>query len=243
MRGWGVRATLIALVAVLGVGAVVLAASSSPEAFSSRAGSSDGRSCGGILGLMPPKHPVTPNQLAASNAVVQRVIDDLVVTDAEGRSLDWPALSEGRPVVIVFIKVGCPCSVEFEPYFHRLAEAYRGAVRFVGIIDGDGARARRYAETNSVPYPIIADPETRLIGRFDAKNGGYAALLRPEGIVAGFWPGFSRDAMADLGRRIAGLVSVAEHAIDTRGLPVKLTTGCPFDLPPVDRASDGIAGR
>jgi hypothetical protein len=133
-------------------------------------------------------------------------------------------------MVIVFIKDGCPCSVEFEPYFHRLYEAYRDAARFLGVIDGDQGTARRYTIANSVPYPVVADPDERLIGRFAAKNGGYAALLDSGGVVAGFWPGFSENAMSELGRRISRLAGVAERPILTAGLPKALTTGCPFDL-------------
>jgi hypothetical protein len=145
--------------------------------------------------------------------------------------MNWAVLSEGRPVLLVFIKNGCPCSVEFERYFHRLYEVYRGTTRFFGIIDGDPPIAGRYAATNSVPYPVIADPDAHLIGRFGAKNGGYAALLDAEGVVAGFWPGFSEEAMSDLGRRISRLAGVVERPIETAGLPRSLTTGCPFDIP------------
>jgi hypothetical protein len=222
-----VRATLAVALGLLSAAAFALEASLDE---SRRLGStgSKGEPCEGVLRLAAPKHYVTPSQLAASNAMVRRVVDDFAVTSAGGQRLDWPALSGGEAVVVVFVKNGCPCSVEFEPYFHRLFEAYRDTTRFIGVIDGDPSTARRYAETNSVPYPVIADPEKRLIGRFEARNGGYAALLAPEGTVVGFWPGFSQGAMSDLGRRISVLARVAERPIDTAGLPRNLTTGCPF---------------
>jgi hypothetical protein len=156
-------------------------------------------------------------------------VNDITAITADGQRLDWPALSAGKAVVLIFIKDGCPCSIRFEPYFHRLYEAYRGTVGFVGVIDGEGVTARSYAAANAVPYKLIADPDARLMDRFDAKNGGYAALLDAGGVVVGFWPGFSVDAMADLGRRIALVAGIAERPIETAGLPVKLTSGCAFD--------------
>jgi peroxiredoxin len=226
-RRSGVRATLAIALGLLGAAAFALEASLD-ESRHLGAIWSKGDSCEGVLRVAAPKHYVTPSQLAASNAMVQRVVDDFAITTADGRRLDWPALSGGEAVLVVFIKNGCPCSVEFEPYFHRLFEAYRDTTRFIGVIDGDPSTARRYAETHSVPYPVIADPEERLIGRFAVRNGGYAALLAPEGTVVGFWPGFSQTAMSDLGRRISLLARVAERPIDTAGLPRNLTTGCPF---------------
>jgi peroxiredoxin len=219
---------------LLGVAAFAFSALPRESRYSASI-SSNLDSCEGFLGIVPPKHYVTPTQLTASNGVVRRVVDDFAVTTTDGRRLDWSTLSDGRPVVVVFIKDGCPCSVEFEPYFHRLHDAYRGSTRFIGVIDGDASRARRYAEANSVPYAVVADPEQRLIGRFEAKSGGYAALLDPEGVVVGFWPGFSEEAMSDLGRRISVLAGVAERPIETAGLPKTLTTGCPFDVPSEDR--------
>jgi hypothetical protein len=189
-----------------------------------------GDSCKGVLQAVAPARYVSPGQLAASNSMVHRTVDDLVVTTAEGRRLDWQILSEGAALVVIFVKRGCPCSVQFEPYFHRLFEAYGNRTRFLAVIDGDSSTALRYAEENSVPYPIVADPEEALIQRFEAKNGGYAALLDPQGTIVGFWPGFSAGAMTELGHRLSALSGVAERPIVTAGLPRQLTSGCPFDF-------------
>jgi peroxiredoxin len=229
LRRLRLRTTLVVLASLSGASALVvgsgLASSSSPiRIFAS------GDSCEGILEVAARRHYVTPAQLQASNALVRRTIDDVVATTADGHPMSWSALSDGHPALLVFIKNGCPCSVELEPYFHRLYEAYRGAVRFFGVIDGDAATARRYATTNSVPYPVMADPDERVIDRFGAKNGGYAALLDSEGVIAGFWPGFSEEAMSELGRRMSRLVGVGERPIETAGLPKNLTSGCPFDV-------------
>jgi peroxiredoxin len=174
------------------------------------------------------KHFVTPRQLADSNAMVSRVVDGLEATGHDGRRRRWADLSSGQPVVVVFIKDGCPCSVEFEPFFQRVAALYGGQVRFVGVIDASLQAARQCAADQHVPYPILADPDRRIIRRLDARHGGYVALLTAEGVIDGFWPGCSVATMTELGRGIARLAGVPERPLDVTGMPGPLTTGCPF---------------
>lgn len=164
------------------------------------------------------KHYVTPQQLASANAMLDR---------AAG-GLDLPH-QDGRPLVVVFLKDGCPCNVEFEPFFQRVEKLYRAEARFVAVLDAGPAAARRYAEQQSVPYPVLPDPERRLIRRLKAENGGYVVLLSPQGAIAGFWPGSSAETMIALGRRISALAGVAERPLDVSDMPGPLTTGCPFD--------------
>jgi peroxiredoxin len=162
-------------------------------------------------------HYVTPRQVAASNAMVDRVVD-----------LEEFA-AEGRPVVLVFIKAGCPCSVEFEPFFHRVEKLYRDEVRFAGVIDASAEEANAYRAAQHVPYPVLADPRRRLIRRFRVENGGYVALLTPDGVIAGFWPGCTAVTLEQLGGRIARLVGVPQRPLDMSGMPASLITGCPFE--------------
>jgi hypothetical protein len=235
-RRLGLRTVLVALASFSVVGTIGFERCGGSAANPIRI--FDGReSCEGVLKLVPPSHYVTATQLRSSNALVRRTFDDVVAVTSDKRRMDWSTLSGGHPVLLVFIKEGCPCSVEFEPYFHRIYDAYHAAVRVLGVIDGAQSTADRFAAANSVPYPVVADPHEWLIGRFEAKNGGYVALLDSEGVVAGFWPGFSEEAMSDLGRRMSRLAGVAEQPIATAGLPKKLTTGCPFDIPSDDRGS------
>jgi hypothetical protein len=97
------------------------------------------------------------------------------------------------------------------------------------VIDAGADAAFAHATANNTPYRVLADPDRVIIDRFEAKNGGYVALLRPEGAVDTFWPGWSAEMMRDLGRRIAKLGAVTERSIDVAGMPGALTTGCPFE--------------
>jgi peroxiredoxin len=174
------------------------------------------------------KHFVSPRQLADSNSMVQRQAGDFWAAAQDGRRMDWDDLSGGRPVVLIFIKESCPCSVEVEPFFQRVEKLYAREARFAGVIDAGTEVAARYAIEQGVTHPILADPEQRLIHRFRAKNACYVLLLTPGGVIDGFWPGCSADTMRQLGRRVAKLAGVEERPLDVSVMPASLTTGCPF---------------
>ena len=174
------------------------------------------------------KHFVTQEQLVECGALAERRIEPFSAVAHDGARFTWPAAGVARPLVLVFIKRGCPCSVEFEPFFHRLEERYHDAADFVGVIDADVGSARAYAVANKVPYRVLADPDRTIITRLGAKRGGYVALLGSGGEVDTLWPGCSAGMLRELGRRIEALGAAAERPIDLSEMPKVLTTGCPF---------------
>jgi peroxiredoxin len=173
-------------------------------------------------------HYVTPTQLAASGARQDQTVAPFSAAGHDGKLYDGQSLAGASPTVLVFVKKGCPCSVQFEPSFHRLARCYKDQVRFFAVIDGSVADARRYAEANHVPYTVLADPDRTIIKRFQAEGGGYVALLRPGGVVDTLWPGCSAEMMRELGRQISTLAGVDERPVEVSGLPPVLTMGCRF---------------
>jgi peroxiredoxin len=174
------------------------------------------------------KHYVTPTELVACGDMADRSLGSFSAIAHDGAKFTWPGQGRARPLVLLFIKRDCPCSVEFEPFFHRLEQRYRDIADFVGVIDADANQARAYAEANQVPYRVLADPERTIITRFEARNGGYVALLKSGGEVDTLWPGCSVEMMRELGRHIAVLGAVTERPVDVSGMPQVLTTGCPF---------------
>lgn len=174
------------------------------------------------------KHFVTPDQLVECGVLSERRIEPFSADAHDGARFKWPAPERARPLVLVFIKNGCPCNVEFEPFFHRLERQYRDAADFIGVIDADADSARTYAAANKVPYRVLADPDRTIIERFEAKHGGYVALLGINSRLDTLWPGCSAEMMQALGRRIAALRALAERPIDVSDMPKVLTTGCPF---------------
>jgi peroxiredoxin len=173
-------------------------------------------------------HYVSPAQVIATNGMSGQMVTDITAETVDGARLNWRSLSTGLPVVLVFAKRGCPCNDEFEPFFQRVEQLYRGSVRFAVVIDGDADAARTYADLHSVPYPVLPDPNREMIRRFEVENGGYFVLMGSDGVIDGFWPGCSAESLADLGRRIARHTNGDELPLDTRDMPRPLLTGCPY---------------
>ena len=173
-------------------------------------------------------HYVTPRQLVASLETSERQILPLTATNDQGAAESWDELSSDRPVVFVFIKAKCPCSVEFQPYFHRVHAAYGSHVRLVGVIDGSVAAAKAYILANRVPFPILADEDCTLFRKFKVTNGAYVALVDRGGRIDSLWPGCSVEMMQHLGERICLLTGCNVQAVDYAGLPGALTSGCPI---------------
>jgi AhpC/TSA family len=176
------------------------------------------------------KHFVTPDQLVECGALAERRIEQFAAWAHDGSRFAWPQAGSARPLVVVFIKRDCPCSVEFEPFFHRLELEYREHADFVGVIDAGADVALAYATSNKVPYRVLADPDGAIVRRLGAKHGGYVGLVRASSHLDTLWPGCSAEMMRALGRRIAALRAVAERPLDVSGMPKVLTTGCPFAL-------------
>jgi peroxiredoxin len=197
----------------------------------------------------PEVHYVTPRQLTDSSALAATTVPALAATTDRDQLFTWPHPGDRRPLVLFFIKNGCPCSVEMEPFFQRVARTYADVVHFAGVIDGDVRSARSYAEANATPYPILADPQRQIIHRFRAENGAYVALVTPSGFAEGtsppggspakagapgeptidcLWPGCSAEMLNQMGRRIAAGAGIAERPLDVCGAPGAPVTGCPF---------------
>jgi peroxiredoxin len=174
------------------------------------------------------KHYVTPGQLTASGAWSEQPAPPLAGVAQDGRTRSLADLADGRPLVVVFIKDGCPCSAEAEPFFARPRAAYGDRLRFAGVIDGPAEAARNYAKEVGAAYPILADPDKAIIHRYRAENSVYVALVRPDGVIDTLWPGYSAEMLRELGRRVARLAGVAEMPLDVRNAPSVMTTGCPF---------------
>jgi peroxiredoxin len=178
------------------------------------------------------KNYVTPAQLVESGAVADRTVRAFSAVASDGTVFRWSGMSGKRPLVLVFIRRDCPCNVDFEPFFSRLAGRYRDVAEFAGVIDAGADAAVSYATANETPYRVLADPDRAIINRFEAKNGGFVALLRPEGAIDTLWPGWSAEMMRELGCRIAELGAVTERSIDVAGMPAAVSTGCPFEPRP-----------
>src|SRR6188768_2554625 len=69
--------------------------------------------------LPPDEHRVTDAMLVRSAALDDRPSPSVHAPGLDGRSHSIEELASNRPLVLVFIKRGCPCSADAQAYFNR----------------------------------------------------------------------------------------------------------------------------
>lgn len=131
----------------------------------------------------------------------------------------------GRPLFLVFVKNGCPCNKEMQPYVNSLNEAYGSRVRFAAVFDGNAAEAREWAKANRVTFPVLLDPKLSLIGRYNVTTSTQSILL---GKSAEEWPGYSQSIIKAIGQRLSEVSGLDEHSLKLDGLPEATHNGCDY---------------
>jgi peroxiredoxin len=174
------------------------------------------------------KHKVTSAMLSAAEKVEGHVGIPFQAADANGELHSLHELATSSPLVLVFIKDGCPCSSAAQPYLNRLYEQYGSVCRFAGVIDVDAAKAKEWGDTNHVRFPILEDSNLAIVHRYEVSNSAYIALIAPGGHIEKMWPGYSADMLHELGHRIAQMTRQPEQIVFASGAPNELYSGCPY---------------
>ena len=168
--------------------------------------------------------------LAAAQSLENRAAPSFRAEADDGKAYSLHDLAEEGPLALVFIKDGCPCSVAAGPYYSRLGESYGSRVRFFGVIDGDARVAKAWGQKNRVSFPILCDPDLRIVREYKAENSAYFAVIARGGTVEKYWPGYGADMLKEANALLARLAGVEAKPIDVADAPDDLYTGCPFDL-------------
>jgi len=175
------------------------------------------------------KHLATAEMIAKSRSLAGKPAFPFQAKCGDGNLYSLNALLASRPVVLVFIKDGCPCSKAAQPYFNKLYLAAGGRVDFLGIIDGDESVAARWASENATRFPVLADPEKSIIHAFEAPNSAYSALIDRGGTIQTLWAGYSVEMIHELSSAMARLTGALIAPVDVTDAPESLYSGCPFD--------------
>ena len=75
---------------------------------------------------------------------------------------------------------------------------------------------------------IAPDPGLKIAASFEAPASVYTTLVAPGGRIEITYPGYSRDSLVDLSRRIASICGIKPQLSGFGTAPGTLTAGCPF---------------
>lgn len=182
-----------------------------------------------IVATEPATHIVTPVMADASGALIGRPAAGVHAPATDGWTYDLDSLRRRGPVVLTFIKDGCPCSEAVQPLFNELAHAYPKAA-VLGVIDDPAEPARRWAERFHARYPLLLDPDLKIVRDYQVTNSVFVVLVDETGTIAGHWPGYSAPMLRELGAALARLTGSEERPLHLTDAPEDLYTGCPYDL-------------
>lgn len=139
---------------------------------------------------------------------------------SNGRTISLASLRRnGRPTVLYFIGHTCPVNAQAVRYYNRVAEAYKNRVNFVGVIDTDRAGYTTWQRRFNSPFPVIFDPEMRIIKAYKAERSPWTIFIDKDGKIQNEWPGYSIGEINELGEAIARANRIRPVAIDTSGAP------------------------
>lgn len=168
--------------------------------------------------------PVTTLQDQNAAEQVGKPVPPFKMESTLGKTVDYPAISDGKPVFIYFIQKECPCCVEAEPFISTLFEFYAGDAKFVGVINAGVAEGKTWAMKNEIGFPLLSDEKTAWIKAMKVESGVTMALVNPDGVIQKVWPGYSKPILTEIAQALNPKkeVPIFENA------PEKPTSGCRF---------------
>ena len=176
----------------------------------------------------PPRHLVTPRMLTASAKMQDVAAPGFQAPATDERVYDVKKLTQDGPVVLVFIKDGCPCSQAAQRFFNVLFHEFGKRACFLGIFDGSVSKARKWAAQYQASFPLLSDPDLRIVREYKAENSAYVALVAKGGRIEKLWPGYSAEMLTQATTCLGRLTGVNAKRIDIRDAPEEMTTGCPY---------------
>lgn len=173
-----------------------------------------------------PEHKVTPKMTEETAEKAGLDAPDFSADATDGKTYHLAEATKRGPVVLLFIKDGCPCSTAAQPFFNRLSNLYSGT-QFFGVINGDIATAKEWGTKHRVPFPILADADLKIVHAYEAERSAYSAVVL-QGVIMHLWPGYSAAMLNEMGELLSKATNQPLIRVDTKNAPEEPFSGCSF---------------
>lgn len=141
-------------------------------------------------------------------------------TGSDGKSYTLASFTGKKlPTVFYFIGATCPVNAQAVKYYNRVAEAYKGKINFVGVINANKEEYKTWQQRFKAPYLCLLDPDLKIIGAYKAERSPWTMLVDTKGNVVKEWMGYSVDEINALSASIAGATKMTAKKIDVSGAP------------------------
>lgn len=141
---------------------------------------------------------------------------------SDGKTYSLASLKATKKVtVIYFIGSTCPVNAMAVKHFNAIASAYKGKVNFIGVIDTDPAGYKVWQERFKAPFPVICDPELKIITSYKAERSPWSVAVGADGLVKKEWVGYSTGYLTQISSFLATGARTSPAKINFPGAPAK----------------------
>lgn len=133
-----------------------------------------------------------------------------------------------KPTVVVFLRANCPANPGAMADLNRLASQLGAKVAFVGVTNMTAKDAKAYAAKLGAKFPVVADPDKKIVDGFGAKKSLDMALICPKDKkIAQSFDGYSRATIKAIVAALPGHGG-PKLALDLGKYPTAKKSGCSF---------------
>ena len=177
-------------------------------------------------------HPVTEEMTQAAKSLAATKAPEFSLPDGTGKLHTLASLQQGKPALIFFIEKECPCCLGAKFFVDRLAGIHKDTAVVFAVINATGETAEEWRQATRPKFLVLEDPDQVAISAYAAERGVYTVIVAPDGTINKAYPGYSRDAVDDMSRRLSRLAGVQERPYISPAAPERMTSGCLFPPAP-----------
>jgi peroxiredoxin len=145
---------------------------------------------------------------------------------AEGKNFNLQSALNGKPVFVYFISTSCPVSKAATPHYTAYAKAYASqGLTVVGVVNDDKAGFDRWNATHKVAYPVVLDPDYKVIKAYGIAKAPSAVLIGKNGKVIKAWTGYSKAILTETNSLTAKTVGKPAAKLEFAGAPASWQAG------------------
>jgi peroxiredoxin len=156
---------------------------------------------------------------APAAATVKKTAPEFSAPGSDGKTHDLESLTADTPCFFYFIKDACPVNEPIVKYMNRVAAAYDGKVKFVGVFFGDEDTFKKFQERHKVPFTVLFDADKSLIKGFKIGKSPESVLVAKGGEILAHWKGVSGSVLNEMSASMAKAAMVEAVKVDTAGAP------------------------
>src|SRR5687768_5854338 len=142
----------------------------------------------------------------------------------DGKTYSLKGLTEKGPVFILFLKHHCSADPFASPLYNQVINAYGNKANFVAVINAGKNEADEHAKTYSLKFPVILDPEKKIIKAYGVKRSQQVIMVDTKGNMSPMG-GFGRDALSKLNASVAESLKVPVANVDLSNAPARTAFG------------------